>query len=104
MLQLPFSRLSCCCVQPTNLLPTGVKITSNEDHRRLLPTDSFGSPNRSILGYRTEPSLLCNQYAGFACGLLGYAWAVYIYDPSRLRANQLNQLTLALSKIDNSCQ
>jgi hypothetical protein len=46
-------------------LPTGVKITSNKDHRRLLPTDSFGSPNRSILGserslrsYAINPSRL----------------------------------------------
>src|ERR1700731_5029231 len=31
--------------------PTRVKITSNKHHRRLLPTDSFGSPNRSILGH-----------------------------------------------------
>src|SRR5258708_7288279 len=48
--QLLVVRLSTGHVQPTNLLPTGAKITSNKNHRRLLPTDSFGSPNRSILG------------------------------------------------------
>src|SRR6266404_4207206 len=61
MLQLPLARLSRRRVQPTNLLPTGVIITSNNHHRRLLPTDSFGPPNRSIPAMRTEPSLLCNQ-------------------------------------------
>jgi len=28
-----------------------VIITSNNHHRRLLPTECFGPPNRSILGY-----------------------------------------------------
>src|SRR5690349_13485328 len=48
MLQLSLTRLSCLLLQPTNLLPTGVIITSYNQHRRLLPTDSFGPPNRSI--------------------------------------------------------
>src|SRR2546428_4803767 len=61
MLQLFFSRLARGRVQPTNLLPTGVVITSNKHHRRLLPTESFGPPTRSLLGYRTEPSFLSNQ-------------------------------------------
>src|SRR6266436_2592242 len=67
MLQLLFSGLSSGCVYPTNLLPTGVVITSNNHHRRLLPTDSFGPPNRSIPVMRTEPSFLSNQHAEFAC-------------------------------------
>src|SRR5258708_30571486 len=62
MLQLLFSGLSSGCVYPTNLLPTGVVITSNNHHRRLLPTDSFGPPNRRIPVMRTEPSFLSNQY------------------------------------------
>src|SRR2546428_12028475 len=65
MLQLFFSRLARGRVQPTNLLPTGVVITSNKHHRRLLPTESFGPPTRSLLGYRTEPSFLSNQPFGF---------------------------------------
>src|SRR5258708_11061488 len=51
MLQLFFSRLARGRVQPTNLLPTGVVITSNKHHRRLLPTESFGPPTRSLLRY-----------------------------------------------------
>src|SRR5437867_9544480 len=61
VLQLLLSRLTCNRVQPTNLLPTRVIITSNKHHRRLLPTESFGPPTRSLLGYRTEPSFLSNQ-------------------------------------------
>src|SRR5882672_2946477 len=61
MLQLLFLRLPSDCVHPRNLLPTGVVITSNKHHRRLLPAESFGPPTRSLLGYRTEPSLLSNQ-------------------------------------------
>jgi len=38
-----------------------VVIASYNPHRRLLPTDSFGPPNRSIPATRTEPSLLSNQ-------------------------------------------
>src|SRR6266404_5653860 len=68
MLQLPLARLSRRRVQPTNLLPTGVIITSNNHHRRLLPTDSFGPPNRSIPAMRTEPSLLCNQSSVYEGG------------------------------------
>ena len=48
MLQLLFSRLSRACLQPTNLLPAGMIIASYNQHRRLLPTDSFGPPTRSI--------------------------------------------------------
>src|SRR5580704_9031542 len=51
VLQLLFSRLSRDRVHPTNLLPTGMVITSNNHHRRLLPTVCFGPPNRSIPGY-----------------------------------------------------
>src|ERR1700682_6474983 len=51
MLQFSLFRLPSRRVQPTNLLPTRVVITSNNPHRRLLLTDSFGSPNRSLLGY-----------------------------------------------------
>ena len=36
----------------------------NSHHRRLLPTECFGLPNRSIPGYRTEPSPLSNQPSG----------------------------------------
>src|SRR2546426_11480539 len=61
MLQLLFPGLPSDRVQPTNLLPTGVIITSNNHHRRLLPTECFGPPTKSILGSRTEPSLLSNQ-------------------------------------------
>src|ERR1700687_6174908 len=46
MLQLLFSRLSSDRVQPTNLLPTGVVITSNKDHRRLLSTELLRSSNQ----------------------------------------------------------
>src|SRR4029077_12679167 len=51
VLQLPFLGLPSDRVYPTNLLPTGVVITSNDHHRRLLPADRFGPPTRSILGY-----------------------------------------------------
>src|SRR3989442_1155621 len=70
MLQLFFSRLARGRVQPTNLLPTGVVITSNKHHRRLLPTESFGPPTRSLLGYRTEPSFLSNQPFGLRVRVL----------------------------------
>jgi hypothetical protein len=53
------------CVQPTNLLPTRVVITSNNHHRRLLPTERFGPPTRSILGY--ERSL--RSYPINPCGV-----------------------------------
>src|SRR6266446_429973 len=46
MLQLLFSRLSSDRVQPTNLLPTGVVITSNKHHRRLLSTEWLRSSNQ----------------------------------------------------------
>src|SRR5207248_8904062 len=61
MLKFLFSRLPRRRLQPTNLLPTRVIIASYNQHRRLLPTDSFGPPNRSIPVTRTEPSLLSNQ-------------------------------------------
>src|SRR5580704_1831376 len=50
MLQLPLARLTCQRIYPTNLLPAGVIITSNNNHRRLLPTDSFGSPQTEAYG------------------------------------------------------
>src|SRR5258708_35408057 len=68
VLQLLLVRLPGLRVHPTNLLPTGVVINSNNIHRRLLPTDRFGPPTRSILGYRTEPSLLSNQPSGWEGG------------------------------------
>src|SRR5882672_3552407 len=61
MVQLYFSRLPRRRFHPTNLLPTRVVITSNDPHRRLLPADSFGPPNRSIPAQRTEASFLSNQ-------------------------------------------
>src|SRR6266436_7082419 len=73
MLQLLFSGLSSGCVYPTNLLPTGVVITSNNHHRRLLPTDSFGPPNRSIPVMRTEPSFLSNQLLR-----VGQGWGFFL--------------------------
>src|SRR5580704_5989341 len=64
MLQLPLARLTCQRIYPTNLLPAGVIITSNNNHRRLLPTDSFGSPQTEAYGcewslrpYRGAPSV-----------------------------------------------
>src|SRR6185437_1114530 len=61
MLQLFLYALPSQRVQKTNLLPTGVVIASNNNHRRLLPTEGFGPPTQSILGYRTETSFLSNQ-------------------------------------------
>src|SRR5438876_10580293 len=46
MLQLLFSGLSSRRVQPTNLLPTGMVITSNKHHRRLLSTELLRSSNQ----------------------------------------------------------
>src|SRR5580704_11766610 len=81
MLQLPFSRLSSDRVYPTNLLPTGVIITSYNHHRRLLPTECFGPPNRSILGY--DRSLRS-----------------YPINPSVLRLRVYNALTSSRSSPD----
>src|SRR5258708_3124584 len=58
---LPVFRLSCGLIHPRNLLPTGVKITSNKNHRRLLPLRELRSSTKSLLGLRTEPSRLSNQ-------------------------------------------
>src|SRR6266849_3986517 len=66
--QLFLLRFPCGCFHPTNLLPTGVIITSNKHHRRLLPTECFGPPTKSILGSRMEPSLLSNQSLWFLQG------------------------------------
>src|SRR6266850_8377726 len=46
MLQFLFSGLSRHRIQPTNLLPTGVVITSNNHHRRLLSTELLRSSNQ----------------------------------------------------------
>jgi hypothetical protein len=64
MSKLQFPSLARGDLHPTNLLPTGVVIASYNPHRRLLPTDSFGPPNRRIPATRTEPSLLSNQSNG----------------------------------------
>ena len=58
---LPVFRLSGGLLHPRNLLPTGVKITSNKNHRRLLPLRELRSSTKSLLGLRLEPSLLSNQ-------------------------------------------
>src|SRR5260370_41631939 len=46
MLQLLFPGFPRRRVQPTNLLPTGVVITSNNHHRRLLSTELLRSSNQ----------------------------------------------------------
>src|SRR5216684_3490679 len=66
MLQFLFSGLSSRRVQPTNLLPTGVVITSNKHHRRLLPTEfasvlqpeAYSATERSLRSYPINPSVL----------------------------------------------
>src|ERR1700691_4144009 len=47
MFQFLFGGLPSRRVQPTNLLPTGVVITSNNHHRRLLPAQCFGPPTQA---------------------------------------------------------
>src|SRR6185437_14039973 len=72
MLQLLLYALPSQRVQKTNLLPTGMVIASNNNHRRLLPTECFGPPTQSILGYRTEPSFLSNQCSSCERGALPF--------------------------------
>src|SRR6266436_5735506 len=63
MFQFLFSGLSSRRVQPTNLLPTGVVITSNKHHRRLLPTEftsvlqpeAYSATERSLRSYPINP-------------------------------------------------
>src|SRR3989442_7732819 len=63
MLQLFLLRLPGNRVQPTNLLPTGVVITSNNHHRRLLPTEfasvlqpeAYSATERSLRSYPINP-------------------------------------------------
>src|SRR6266446_9286028 len=65
MLQFLFSGLSSRRVQPTNLLPTGVVITSNKHHRRLLPTEfasvlqpeAYSATERSLRSYPIIPTV-----------------------------------------------
>jgi len=56
-----------------------VVIASYNPHRRLLPTDSFGPPNRSIPATRTEPSLLSNQGSLFEPG--SFSWGLLPFPP-----------------------
>src|SRR5260370_1554416 len=66
MFQFLFSGLSSRRVQPTNLLPTGVVITSNKHHRRLLPTEfasvlqpeAYSATERSLRSYPINPLVL----------------------------------------------
>src|SRR5713101_1803078 len=74
--QLFLLRLPRGCLHPTNLLPTGVVITSNNHHRRLLPTECFGPPTKSILGSRMEPSLLSNQAFGLNAAGFDFSYAI----------------------------
>src|SRR5947207_10350580 len=53
-----FSRLR---IQPTHLLPAGMKITSYNHHLRLLPPQRLWSFNRKTNSGSLEPSLLSNQ-------------------------------------------
>src|SRR6266851_2107885 len=60
MYQLFIPGLSRGLIEPTNLLPRGVIITSNKNHKApSVPRVSV--LNQSLLGPRTEPSLLSNQ-------------------------------------------
>src|SRR5271156_1245219 len=65
MIELLFFRLPSNCVHPTNLLPTGVIITSNYLHRRLLSTEVLRSSNQKHTRPRSEPSFLSNQPFAF---------------------------------------
>src|SRR5713226_9179642 len=72
MLQFLFSGLSSRRVQPTNLLPTGVVITSNKHHRRLLPTEfasvlqpeAYSATERSLRSYPINPGAGGSPWAG----------------------------------------
>src|SRR5271154_2441324 len=62
MHQLLLSGLSRLLVQPTNLLPAGMKIAAYNVHRRLLvPSQGSWPSNHRIPGSESEPSLLSNQ-------------------------------------------
>src|SRR6202162_6397668 len=61
MHQLLLLRFPSHRVHPTNLLPTRMKITSNNQHRRLLSFPNSWFSNQRIQGTRTEPSFLSNQ-------------------------------------------
>src|SRR5216684_2989213 len=64
--QLFLLRFPCGCFHPTNLLPTGVIITSNKHHRRLLPTEfasvlqpeAYSATERSLRSYPINPAVL----------------------------------------------
>src|SRR5580700_3765714 len=62
MHQLLLLRFPSHRVHPTNLLPTRMKITSNNQHRRLLSFPNSWSSNQRIQGPRTELSFLSNQF------------------------------------------
>jgi hypothetical protein len=99
MIQLLLLGFSRNCVYPTNLLPTGVKITSNNYHRRLLPTDSFGSPNRSLRGYerslRSYPINPCVFQGCGGCTCIRFVPVVGIYNTPP--HNPFNPLALFLT-------
>src|SRR5712692_2790538 len=83
MLQFLFSGLSSRRVQPTNLLPTGVVITSNKHHRRLLPTE-FASVLQPEAYSATERSLRSYPINSLGFGISKGAVFPHVYHQLRL--------------------
>src|SRR6266581_3582121 len=94
MLQLFLLGLPGNRVQPTNLLPTGVVITSNNHHRRLLPTESasvlqpeaYSATERSLRSYPINPFCSFCRKGGTAsralrpCRRAGFRQPLYSYS------------------------
>src|SRR5207249_1143402 len=59
--QLLLPSFSCLRIQPTHLLPAGMKITSYNHHLRLLPPQRLWSFHPKTNSGSLEPSLLSNQ-------------------------------------------
>src|SRR5260370_34828261 len=89
MFQFLFSGLSSRRVQPTNLLPTGVVITSNKHHRRLLPTEfasvlqpeAYSATERSLRSYPINSSALFAE--GWGCLSLASWSHEFVSRPQR---------------------
>src|SRR5260370_3690215 len=92
MFQFLFSGLSSRRVQPTNLLPTGVVITSNKHHRRLLPTEfasvlqpeAYSATERSLRSYPINSSALFAE--GWGCLSLASCSHEFVSRPQRSSA------------------
>src|SRR6266436_4680934 len=97
MYQLFIPGFSRGLIEPTNLLPRGVIITSNKNHKApSVPRVSV--LNQSLLGPRTEPSLLSNQPLRF-CFLqrVGTSSVLFLFQPffTHLSAGIFNHLPSA---------